>query len=250
MFAITNIFLLIIVSFCYGQTINRPCVPDTNDFATKVDKSSVVVYGKPMTKPSSEGNDSTFSVFFQVDCILKGPETARQINITNAGRAEGKQHCQEFSSERRYSIVFLEPLSPTDFSTYTPADFSEIPEDGNSTNELLARTCNLHRLVPRGSLAKVSEICPSVATHPSCLENAKTTTTNLLVNGTNVFNQTGFNSNDKGRLSQPVHTVQQELDAIKSKSGSVQVDVDAKSSAGSTTFNIILLIMAIFICSN
>ena len=87
MFAISSIFLLIVVSFCHGIPANdRHCTPDTIDFATKVEKSSVVVYGKAMAKIMNEGSESVFHVFFQVDCILKGPATLRQINITNAGK--------------------------------------------------------------------------------------------------------------------------------------------------------------------
>ncbi len=86
MFTISSVFLLIIVSLSHGQPTNRQCAPDTIDFATKVGKSSVVVYGKAMAKIMNEGSDSIFHVFFQVDCVLKGPATLRQINITNAGK--------------------------------------------------------------------------------------------------------------------------------------------------------------------
>jgi hypothetical protein len=87
MLAISSIVLLIVVSLCHGKsTTDRQCTPDTIDFTTKVEKSPVVVYGKPMAKIMNEGSDSIFHVFFQVDCILKGPATLRQINITNAGK--------------------------------------------------------------------------------------------------------------------------------------------------------------------
>ncbi len=87
MFAISSVFLLIIVSLCCGEPTNdQQCPPDTIDFATKVEKSSVVVYGKAMAKIMNERSDSTFHIFFQVDCVLKGPATLRQINITNAGK--------------------------------------------------------------------------------------------------------------------------------------------------------------------
>jgi hypothetical protein len=87
MFALTSTFLFIIVSLCHGApTDNRQCAPDTIDFATKIEKSSVVVYGKTMAKIMNQGSESLFHVFFQVDCILKGPATLRQINITNAGK--------------------------------------------------------------------------------------------------------------------------------------------------------------------
>jgi len=264
MFAINSVLLLIIVSLCYGQTTNRQCASDTVDFATKVDKSSIVVYGKPMAKAMNEGSDSVFHVFFQVDCVLKGPATARQINITNAGRVEGKQYCQEFPVGRGYLIAFLEPVSSntTDHKTFTPADFVEIQDEGNSTSQLLARTCNLHRLVPRQSLASVAEVCPAVGTDPICLQVVNTTaimTTNLLINTTtvilsdvttNISNKTLHVSDDKGHLTHPIHSPQQEIDAIRGKSGTIQVDVDKQNGAKSMTFSILLMIMAILFCSN
>ena len=86
MFALSTVILLLVASFSRGQSpSDRPCAPDTVDFASKVEKSSIVVYGKAMAKMLTDGSDETFHVFFQVDCILKGPATLRQINITNAG---------------------------------------------------------------------------------------------------------------------------------------------------------------------
>jgi hypothetical protein len=96
MFSISSVLLLIVVSLCHGQLTKRQCAPDTVDFTTKVDKSSVVVYGKPMAKTMNEGSDSVFHVFFQADCVLKGPATLRQINITNAGKIE-------FSFKKNYT---------------------------------------------------------------------------------------------------------------------------------------------------
>jgi hypothetical protein len=264
MFTISSVFLLIIVSLSHGQPTNRQCAPDTIDFATKVGKSSVVVYGKAMAKIMNEGSDSIFHVFFQVDCVLKGPATLRQINITNAGRVEGKQYCQEFPVGRGYSIAFLEPISSnkTDHKTFIPADFVEILDEGNSTSQLLARTCNLHRLVPRQSLASVAEVCPAVGTHPICLQLVNTTeimTTNLFINSTNIIlsdittnisNKTLLISDDKEHLTHPFHSTEQEIDTIKGKSGTIQVDMDRKSGAQSMTFSILLMIMAILFCSN
>jgi hypothetical protein len=283
MFAISSVLLLIVVFLCHGLPTNRECAPDTIDFATKVDKSSVVVYGKAMAKIMNEGSDSTFHVFFQVDCVLKGPATLRQINITNVGkikisskkeksyqgerplgRAEGKQYCQEFPVGRGYSIAFLEPIlsDKTDHKTFTPADFAEILDEGNSTSQLLARTCNLHRLVPRQSLASVTEVCPAVGTDPICLQVVNTTaivTTKLLINSTmvivsdattNISNETLLITNDKKPLSHPIHTPQQEIDAIRGKSGTIQVYADKQNGAHSITFSILLMIMAIFFCSN
>jgi len=264
MFALPSILLFIIVSLCHGQQTNRQCAPDTVDFATKVDKSSVVVYGKAMAKIMYEGSDSIFHVFYQVDCVLKGPSTLRQINITYAGRVEGKQYCQEFPVGRGYSIAFLEPsaVNKTDHKTFIPADFVEILDEGNSTSQLLERTCNLHRLVPRQSLASVTEVCPAVSTDPICLQVVNATViipNNVLINSTNVIlsdvktnvsNKTIHITDEKGILSQPIHTPQQEIDAIRGKSGAIQVDVDKHNGAQSITFSILLMITAIFFCSN
>jgi len=265
MFAISSVLLLIVVSLCHGKPTDRQCTPDTIDFATKVEKSSVVVHGKAMAKIMNEGSDSTFHVFFQVDCILKGPATLRQINITNAGRVEGKQYCQEFPVGRGYLIVFLEPISSnkSDHKTFIPADFVEVHDEGNSTSQLLARACSLHRLVPRHSLASVAEVCPAVGTDPICQQVVNTTVimaTKLLINATNVIlsdvttnisNKTLIIPGDKGHLTHPIHTPQQEIETIRSKSGINQVDVDKKQNgAKSMTFNILLMIMAIFFCSN
>lgn len=86
MFAFSTILLLLIGSLCYGESSKQTCAPDTVDFATKVDKSPIVVFGKAMSKEFYEGSESVFHVFYQVDCVLKGPATLRRINITNAGR--------------------------------------------------------------------------------------------------------------------------------------------------------------------
>lgn len=88
MLARLSLCLLVAVSLCYGQATSgdRQCLPDNVDFAEKVEKSSVVVYGKAMAKIMNDGSESVFHVFYQVDCILKGPATLRQINITNAGK--------------------------------------------------------------------------------------------------------------------------------------------------------------------
>jgi len=264
MFAFSNVLLLVIVSLCYGQLTKQQCEPDTVDFATKVEKSSIVVYGKAMSKVMYEGSDSVFHVYYQVDCVLKGPATARQINITYAGHVEGKKYCQELPAGRGYSIAFLEPnpVNKSDHKTFTPTDFMEIHNEGNSLNELLARTCNLHRLVPRQSLADVATVCPVVGTDPSCLQAANSTviiTTNLLNNSTNIIlsdastnvsNKTTLMTDNKGLLAQPIHTPQQEIESIRGKSGTIQVDVDKQNGAKSTTFSILLMIMAIIFCCN
>jgi len=263
MFAISSIILLIVVSFCHGIS-DRQCPPDTVDFATKVDKSTVVVYGKAMAKIMNEGSDSIFHVFFQVDCILKGPATLRQINITNAGRVEGKKYCQEFHVGRGYSIAFLEPISfnKTDHKTFIPADFVEMQDEGNSTAQLLARTCTLHRLVPRQSIASVLDVCPAVAIDPICRRSSPSTTvvtttiipainttkSFLLDMITNISNKSVIIP-AAGVHSHPIHTPQQEIDAIRGKSAVNQVNVDEPNGAQAMTFNALLMIVAIYFCS-
>lgn len=86
MFAFSAILLLLIGSLCYGESNKQTCASDNVDFATKVDKSSIVVYGKAMSKEFYEGSETVFHVFYQVDCVLKGSATLRRINITNAGK--------------------------------------------------------------------------------------------------------------------------------------------------------------------
>ena len=83
----TSLLLLLVLGLCYERSSGNPlCTPDNVDFGTKVEQSSIVVYGKTMAKMMNEESDSVFHVYFQVDCVLKGPATLRQINITNAGK--------------------------------------------------------------------------------------------------------------------------------------------------------------------
>ena len=87
--AVGTFYLLCAFFVCQVQsTSNRTCWNDTVDFATKIERSSTVVYGKTIGKILDDNMDGTFRVMFQVDCIFKGPATARQINITRAGKSE------------------------------------------------------------------------------------------------------------------------------------------------------------------
>ncbi|CAF3240270.1 unnamed protein product [Rotaria socialis] len=263
MLTISKVIFLIIISVCHGiPTTDRECSPDTIDFDTKVAKSSIVVYGKAMAKILDEENDSTFHVFFQVYCILKGPATLRQINITSAGHVEGKEYCQEFPVGHGYSIAFLEPLSAniTDNKTFIPADFVEIHTDGASMNQLLARTCNLVQTVPIRSSASVSEVCPAVSTDPVCQKTTTVitavatnytanTTDNILSKETSIrTNETLSTPNENEFLLQPIHFAQHEIIIIRGKSDSTQIDVDKKNAAKSVTYSILLTIVAIFYC--
>jgi len=252
MFVVRSVFVLLaFLSICYGKT-PRNCPVDTVDFATKVNQSSVVIYGKTMAKIMDETNDATYHIFFQVDCILKGAATARQINITQVGQREGKKFCQEFDVGRGYTIAFLEPLSLDETGnnkTYVPADFVEMPDLGNVTSELLARTCNLHRLVPLHSSATVAEVCPSVATDVECLFR---NTTKLIKTDSDFYGNHHKNKSHtikvhgEDRNTHPISTPQQEIDAIRAKSASIQrIDADGRAAGNSISTNIFLVLMAI-----
>ncbi|CAF5006612.1 unnamed protein product [Rotaria magnacalcarata] len=286
MLTISKVIFLIIISVCHGiPTTDRKCSPDTIDFDTKVAKSSIVVYGKAMAKILDEENDSMFHVFFQVYCILKGPATLRQINITNAGNqkenllsimrisqskylkrflghVEGKEYCQEFPVGHGYSIAFLEPLSSntTDNKTFIPADFVEIHTDGASMNQLLARTCNLVQTVPIRSSASASEVCPAVSTDPICQKTTTVVTavtTNYTVNAKDNMlsketsiqtNETLSTASKNEFILQLMHSAQHEIIINRSGSDSTQIDVDKKNAAKSVTYSILLTIIAIFYC--
>jgi hypothetical protein len=95
MIAISTIFLLIVLSTCDGKSrFHKDCLIDKVDFATKVEDSSIVVYGKTVGKMLYGGNETTFYVSFQVDCILKGPAIVKQINITDAGKISFNENIQ------------------------------------------------------------------------------------------------------------------------------------------------------------
>lgn len=253
MFASAGIFI-VLASLCLGQTkADRSCTPDTVNFNTKLEKSTIVVYGKTMAKIMNEGSESIFSVSFQVDCILKGPATVRQINITNAGRAPDREYCQEFPVGRGYSIAFLEPASPLspDNKNFVPTDFVEIVNDGKNVDELLARTCSLTSVVPLQSIASVSEICPPIATDPTC----QNTTGSTLFSSTETLKETTDDSmqieqttsDGHGHLSKPIQTPQQEIDAIRAKSANAQTYADTKNAGQSLTWNIFLLSLVVLL---
>lgn len=179
------------------------------------------------------------------------------LEFSCLGRANGKQYCQEFPVGRGYSIAFLEPspVNESDHKTFVPSDFVEIVDDGKSIEQLLARTCSLHRLVPLQSSAVVAEICPAVATDPLCqstLNATDITVVPLLLNTTlvafpqTINNQTVLVASDAhGHLTKPINTPAQEIDAIRSKSGIAQVDIDRQNAAPSLTVNHLLLLAAV-----
>lgn len=256
MIALSSVALLLFVTLSHGlTTTGRTCPTDNVDFKTKVQNSTIVVYGKSMAKTLNEGSDSVFHISFQVDCILKGPPTARQINITNTGRVPGRQYCQEFPVGRGYSVAFLEPVSTTenDPKTFTPTDFVEIVNEGKLIEDLLRSTCSLTQRVPLNSIATVAEICPSVSTAPECQTSTsgtvpETTTVVALTQPKDTeSSKNETKTNEESHLSKPVQSPEPELDAIRAKSGQTQVNVDQKSAANKLCWNLILLSLIAFL---
>ncbi|CAF2369905.1 unnamed protein product [Rotaria sp. Silwood2] len=185
--AISTIFFLIVLSTCNGKSIlKRKCAEDTIDFATKVENSSIVVYGKAIEKVLEEESGSTFRVIFRVDCILKGPPIAKYINITRAGRAEGKIYCQNFPSALDQTVAFLELDSSSDSKTFIPSDFAEIVFEDDSINEELVNTCNLQQSVPLDSSLSITDVCPSVSTGPQCIQTTIKTSMDLISIGSDL----------------------------------------------------------------
>jgi len=234
MIAISTIILLFVLFICNGRaTFYEKCSNDTNNFATKVENSSFVVYGKPTAKTLDETNDSMFYVTFQVDCIFKGPAISRHINITHAGQVQGKKYCQDFPIGRGYTIAFLErnPLNASDTKTFIPADFVEMPFKTNVTNKLLANTCGLHQVLPLESLASITDVCPAVSTDHQCIVNK-------------IHHELTSNSSSLNPVVIPGGT-QNGIEYIHSKSGIIQVEVDKKSGVNSINISILLILMAI-----
>ena len=181
MFVICATVFLLLLGECRGSLSSSysRCANDTNDLATRVKGSSIVVFGTTMGKQLNEGSDTTFYVQFRVDCILKGPLISRMINITEAGYSSNRKYCQDFHMGRGYSIAFLErrPLYENDSAVFIPADFAEMPYFDNKTDEVLAEICDLHQFAPLESTSRAASVCPVVSTAPQCYRPLNTTTT-------------------------------------------------------------------------
>ena len=253
-----TIFLFALISFSNGKPAwYQYCAKDTIDFVTKVENSSIVVYGKTMGKTLHETSDSAFHVSFRVDCILKGPTTERHITISKAGkikicklflregsflfiqgRIEGKTYCQEFPVGWGKTIAFLEqdPSNTNNSTAFIPSDFVEIPFENNVTNELLANTCHLQQLVPIDSTLSIIDLCPNVSTSTECIDN-------------DILNE----NNDLDSIDSPMVITggaRNEIDNIQSKSGNIQIDVDAKNGVNSTNISIFLFLFYLIGCFN
>ena len=138
-----------------------------------------------------------------------------------------KTYCQQFPVGQDYTIAFLErnPSNVTDLDTFIPADFVEIPFEGNSTIELLEHTCNLHQLVPLDTSAVITDVCPAVSTASQCVLTTM---------------KPGFEITSIGSGGS-----EHGIDHIRSKSGSISVDVDRNNGMNSIDISIILILMAI-----
>lgn len=223
-------FLFVVLFTCQKEIVGiHQCPEDTVDLATKIANSSIVVYGKSIGKALYDGNDEMFYVTYQVDCILKGPPTAKLINITRAGEVEGQTFCQDFPVGRGHSLAFLEPNpeNVNDTQTFVPADFVEVDFVRNVTSELLVDTCGLRHVLPLNSSNLISNVCPVVSTSARCAAMEATT---IILNPV--------------VISGGAHVT---VDNIRSKSGSVQVGVDVNRGNTKPVSILLTLLALVFI---
>ncbi|CAF3627747.1 unnamed protein product [Rotaria sordida] len=226
MITISTIFLLVGLSICNGKSpLKQKCAEDPFDFATKVENSSIVVYGKAIEKKLEKENGSTVHLLFQVDCILKGPAIPRQINITGVGLAEDKIYCQPpFDWGQRIAFLEYDPLN--DSKTFIPSDFVDILFEDDSTNKILVNTCNLQQLVPLDSSLSITDVCPFVSTGPQCIQTTNETYMDLTSIGSDLLPTIIPDGS------------QHEIDTIQSKSATIQVDVDKHNGVNSIHISI------------
>ncbi|CAF0787592.1 unnamed protein product [Rotaria sordida] len=237
MITISTIFLLVGLSICNGKSpLKQKCAEDPFDFATKVENSSIVVYGKAIEKKLEKENGSTVHLLFQVDCILKGPAIPRHINITGVGLPEDKTYCQPpFDWGQRIAFLEYDPLN--DSKTFIPSDFVDILFEDDSTNKILVNTCNLQQLVPLDSSLSITDVCPFVSTGPQCIQTTNETYMDLTSIGSDLLPTIIPDGS------------QHEIDTIQSKSATIQVDVDKHNGVNSIHISIFLIVMAIlFLC--
>jgi len=249
---------------------------DDVTFATKVRESPLVVYGRSVVKSVDANNDNLFNVTIQVECILKGIQTPRMINITNAGWPEGRKYCQDLASGEEF-VVFLQNWSN---ETYTPMDFEEVPYDGKPTADMFKQTCNLTRLSPKNT-SDINE-CPLVSTAVECggRGDDETSTTTLATTTTSssfvikehrIYPQVVVFANNStiktpflktstapvfeivspkvgtindGRLSHPIHTANEDLKSVQAK---LPIADNPKNNGGEQHFNLFVIIVAIFL---
>ncbi len=115
-----------------------------------------------------------------------------------------------------------------DTKTFIPADFVEMPFETNVTDELLANTCGLHHLLPFESTTSIHDVCPAVSTNSQCISIIELTSI-----GSGLYPVVIPNGSKYG------------MDIIRSKSGSIQVDVDTKNVGdNSINISILLILMA------
>jgi hypothetical protein len=107
-----------------------------------------------------------------------------------------------------------------------------MPFESNITDELLVNTCGLHQVLPINSSALITDVCPAVSTDSECVSTNKTH--EFTSNGSDLYPVVISNGSQHG------------IDNIRSKSGSIQVEVDRKGGVNSINISILLILMAIF----
>lgn len=139
---------------------------------------------------------------------------------------------------RGYSIAFLErrPKYENDTKIFVPADFAEMSYSDNKTDEILAEICDLQQLAPLESASRTASVCPVVSTAAQCIRVPNTTTSTTWRCFESRF--------EKSSISGTIANV---LDSIRSKAGTVQVDVDMKNGLVQLQWNLFLIIMMILI---
>lgn len=121
-------------------------------------------------------------------------------------------------------------MNINDTKTFIPADFVELSFEKNVTDILLEKTCGLHQVLPLQSTASISDQCPAVSTDSKCISNK----IGIEISGNNSLNPIIIPGGSED-----------EINNIRSKSGTVQVEVDARGKMNSININILLIFMAI-----
>jgi len=266
--------LLFICCLTVSIECRRECInSDDVSFQRKVRESPLVIYGRSIVKSIDPIDQNLFNVTIRVQCILKGSQTPRTINITNAGWAVGRKYCQDLAVGEEY-IVFLQYWLN---DTYTSMDFEEVPYEGKLTaDSLFKNTCNLTRLSPYNISNNVNE-CPTFSTSSECngTSNNETSTTTIpsfglkehrvyqnsvvFTNNSTAKTSVGqgstlpvlriatskSNVTNDGHLSHPLHTANDDLKNIQSKLPAH--GDDRKNKSDKQNISLFVIISAIFI---
>lgn len=142
---------------------------------------------------------------------------------------ENRTNCQVFPIGQGDIIAFLEKESSNDSSVFIPTDFSDVLFDEESTNEVLANTCDLKQLLPTELTLSTADMCPAVSTNPICIRTTKAMNVN------------------NGGLSPTVIPggSQANIDNVRSKSGLAAGDGDNMGNTNTLNISILLTIFVI-----